>query len=167
MKKIIDQLYDEFKGLPSSGPIVRNGQKGDAFALFVLKTLYGKKFNLVFEKDRINELTKYIPSPPDNGIDIFVEETSGDDSRFDVIQVKQSKLSEVDIKGCFAYMKDTIKDYCNNPTKVKSLACREVLSQSSLDKSNKKNCHYFLTYDHSPLKYLLIKLYSKYIIYVK
>lgn len=146
MQKLIDELYDEFKGLPSSGAIVRNGQKGDAFALCVLKILYGTRLNLQFTKNNIDELAQFIPAPPDSGIDIFVEEDNGDDSHFDIIQVKNSNLSELDIKQCFSYMKETIRDYCNKPTKVKSLSCREILSNSSLDKNNKKNCSYFVVH---------------------
>ena len=35
---------------------------------------YGKRFHLSFDKEHATELAQYIPAPPDNGIDLFVEE---------------------------------------------------------------------------------------------
>ena len=75
MKKLSElqkQFYEEFKGLPSFGPIVRNNQEYDAFELVVLKILYGK--NLPdFNKSNATEFSKFIIAPPDSGIDIFYQ----------------------------------------------------------------------------------------------
>lgn len=142
----IDELYEEFRGLPSERPIVRNAVRNDAFAVYVLKTLYASRFSLEFTKNNISSIASYIPAPPDNGIDIFVEETNGDDSRFDIIQVKRSELDMPTLSACFSYMKKTVKDYCKDPTLVNSISCREILSNSALDNSNKKNCHYYVVH---------------------
>lgn len=146
MEKMIKEMYEEFRGIPSTREIVRNGILNDAFELVVLKLLYGEQFRLRFEKQYVDEIARYIIAPPDSGIDIFVEEENGDVSRFDVIQVKYSELNEIDIQSAFAYMKKTIKDYCKNPKNVKSENCRETLRKSSLDKNNKKNCHYYVVH---------------------
>ena len=68
--KSLDELkhmyYEEFKGLPSNCPIVRNNQENDAFELVVLKVLYGKLLP-DFVKDNILSFCDYVVAPPDNG----------------------------------------------------------------------------------------------------
>ena len=155
--ELIKEYYEEFKGLPGEKPIVRNNQINDAFELVVLDVLYGKRLGLSFKKDNVVEISKYIVAPPDGGVDIFIEKTVGDESYFDVIQVKNAALSPVELKKEMQYMRSTISDYCKNPLKVTSENCREILSNSSLDKTTKNSCEYYIvhagdTQDYSGIK---------------
>ncbi len=147
--KSLDELkhmyYEEFKGLPSNCPIVRNNQENDAFELVVLKVLYGKLLP-DFVKDNILSFCDYVVAPPDNGIDIFFQHENGDEYSFDVIQVKNQKLDEAQIRDCFLSMERTIDDYCKSPNKIKSDSCREVLAKSNLEKTNKSRCTYFVVH---------------------
>lgn len=147
MKKIvnlIDEYYDIFKGLPSYSPIVRNNQVDDAFEIVVLKVLYGKDLDFDFSKGNANKIAQYIIAPPDSGIDIFFEKSNGDDSFFDVIQVKNKPLTESEIKTCFAIMERTIDDYCKDIKSIGSKSCKDILASSNLEKSNKNNCNYLV-----------------------
>lgn len=144
MQEIIQKYYDEFKGLPSERPIVRNRQLNDAFEVVVLKILYGKTLDITFDKEHAEDLAKYIIAPPDSAIDIFVEKGNSDDSSFDVIQVKNTALSESELRDAIAKMKRTISDYCSSPLNVTSESCRETLSASNLDSNNEKNCQYYI-----------------------
>ena len=140
------ELYEKFKGLPSNNPIVRNNQIDDAFELTVLKILYEDDLGLSFDSSQIDELAKYVISPPDEGIDIFIEHTAGDESSFDVIQIKNKVLKSSEIKTAFALMERTIESFCKDATKISSESCREMLSNSNLGKSNKNNCHYYVVH---------------------
>jgi len=106
--KTIDELIDEFftlfEGKPSVNSIVRNNTRNDAFELVVLKILYGKILDLQFDIEHIDELAKYIIAPPDEKIDIFIEKESGDEQYFDVIQVKNTSLSESELKSAISDM---------------------------------------------------------------
>ena len=144
MEGLIDTLYEEFKGTPSAQPIVRNNQKNDAFTLAVLKVLYGKKLNLLFKKDNSTEIAGYVVAPPDSGIDIFVTRENGDETQFDVIQVKYAKESRISINSAFSYMKKTINDFCKSPKNIRSESCKAILNRSGLEKGNKKNCQYYV-----------------------
>jgi len=148
MKTLIElqeQYYEEFKGLPSYSPIVRNNQKNDAFELVVLKVLYGK-FLPDFVKSNINELRKYVIAPPDAGIDIFYQHENGDECSFDIIQVKNTALDESELRNAILGMRRTIDDYCKNPKLINSETCKEMLSSSSLDKANKSHCNYYVVH---------------------
>ncbi|MBR6555868.1 MAG: AIPR family protein, partial [Clostridia bacterium] len=140
-----EQYYEEFKGLPSFNPIVRNNQPNDAFELAVLKVMYGK-YLPEFTKEHAAEFSKYIIAPPDNAIDIFYQHDDGDESSFDVIQVKCAELSETELKDCIVKMERTIEDYCKNPSSIASSSCKEILSKSNLDKTNKKQCTYYVVH---------------------
>lgn len=146
MQELIDKYYKEFKGLPSNRAIVRNKTPNDAFAIVVLKILYGKILDLTFDKDHISDIAKYVIAPPDNGIDIFITKGDEDDPSFDVIQVKNKKMSENDLRTAIEDMQRTISDYCSSALEVKSENCREILSNSSLDANNKKNCQYYVVH---------------------
>lgn len=149
MKKIellLSNYYEEFKGLPSINPIVRNNQLNDAFELVVLKILYGKTLPFEINKNHINDISTYIIAPPDSGIDIFVEKENGDEFSYDVIQVKYTELTEDEIRKSIVDMKRTIEDYCKNPKLINSENCKEVLGHSSLDKSSKNNCEYYVVH---------------------
>lgn len=145
INELCNYFYEEFKGLPSSSPIVRNGHKGDAYELVVLKILYGNQLP-EFTKKNASKLAEYVISPPDDGIDIFFQHESGDEYSFDVIQVKQTALNEKDLRNCITQMERTIKDYIDNPQGLKSNNCKEVLSKSNLDNFNVENCHYFVVH---------------------
>lgn len=143
IKELTQKYYEEFKGMPSYRPIVRNNQENDAFELVVLKILFGKNLP-EFSKSNINELSKYVIAPPDNGIDIFYQHEDGDDYTFDVIQVKNSSLDESELRTAILGMRRTIDDYCKNPNSINSENCKEILSASYLDKGNKKHCNYYV-----------------------
>lgn len=145
INELIDQYYGEFVGLPSYRPIIRNNQKNDAFELVVLKVLYGKHLPEII-KSNVSELCKYVVAPPDNGIDIFYQHENGDDYSFDVIQVKNAALDESQLRGAILGMQRTIDDFCKNPTSVNSESCKEILSNSNLDKTNKSKCQYYVVH---------------------
>jgi len=142
------QYYEEFKGLPSYAPIVRNNQPNDAFELVVLKVMFGK-YLPDFIKNNAQVFSDYIIAPPDSGIDIFFQHEHGDEYTFDVIQVKNQDLDESQIKACILTMERTIEDYCKDPKKVGSESCKTVLSKSSLDKTNKSKCTYYVVHTGS------------------
>ena len=145
LTELQNSYYEEFKGLPGYCPIVRNDQPNDAFELVVLKVLYGKQMP-EFTKSNVTTFAKYVIAPPDNGIDIFFQHESGDESSFDVIQVKNTELDESEVKNCILIMKRTIDDYCKNPRSIKSESCKEVLSNSNLDKTNKNRCTFYVVH---------------------
>ena len=99
LKKEIDKYYRVFKGLPSSKPIVRQNQENDAFEIFVYDMLF-RNFVTELTKSNIDELSMKIVPPPDEGIDIFHEEVEGDEFQYHILQVKNSKLTAVEIKSC-------------------------------------------------------------------
>ena len=142
INELINQYYEEFKCIGPT-PIVRNNTPNDAFELVVLKILYGK-FLPDFTKNNINVFAKYIVAPPDNGIDIFYQHEEGDEYRFDVIQVKNTVLQENDLRKSIAEMQRTIDDYCKNPKHINSDTCKEILSNSELNKNNKNRCTYYV-----------------------
>ena len=146
LKNLIEKYYELFKGLPGDKPIVRANQINDAFEIVVLKIMYSKILGLTIDPSNIDEIRKYIVAPPDEGIDIFVQQNRGDESFFDVIQVKNQELSEDELKVAFDRMRRTINDYCKSPTYVKSENCRAILSESDLDKSQKGNCTYYVVH---------------------
>ena len=143
INELIKQYYDEFVGLPGNRPIVRNNQPNDAFELVVLKIMFGKELP-EFSKSNIGDFSKYIIAPPDSGIDIFYQHENGDDYYFDVIQVKNTSLNESELRNVITSMQRSIDDYCKNPRSINSDSCREVLSSSNLDKSNKNKCNYYV-----------------------
>lgn len=149
MQELLKKYYEEFKGLPSNRPIVRNNQINDAFELVVLNILYAKELDFTFNKEHINEIAKYIIAPPDSGIDIFVEKENGDEFSYDVIQVKNCDLTESELRHSITDMKRTILDYCKNPKLVQSESCREIISNSSFDKNKKANCQYYVVHTGS------------------
>jgi len=146
LENLTKKMYDTYEGLPSYAPIVRNGQMGDAFEVAVFKTLYGFYTNLSFVPSEAEEISKYIVAAPDAGIDIFVQNDDGDDACYDVIQVKNKKLTKSEIKAAFAIMKETINTFCSDVAKISSESCKKILSESSLDNSTKNNCHYFVVH---------------------
>ena len=49
----IEELYKEFKGLPSNKPIVRINQRNDAFVLLVAEVLFKDYHDIVYSKDNL------------------------------------------------------------------------------------------------------------------
>lgn len=146
VKKLMEDYYKEFEGLPCSYPIVRNGQKNDAFAIVVFEALFGRFLDFKIEKSNFKEIAKYVVAPPDGGIDIFFQQEDGDEYSFDVVQVKNSVLTEDEIRDAFIRMKRAISDYVKNPQKIKSESLKEVLFPSGLDKGTKNNCTYYVVH---------------------
>lgn len=145
LSELRSQYYEEFKGLPGNNPIVRNNQANDAFEMVVLKVMYGKLLP-DFTKENISVFSDYIIAPPDNGIDIFFQHESGDESSFDVIQVKNASLDENQLRDSIIGMERTIEDYCKDPRKIKSESCKSILSKSNLAPANKTKCTYYVVH---------------------
>lgn len=144
--ELADHYYNEFKGLPSNYPIVRNDQPNDAYEIAVLDILYGSYFEHSFDKEMLDAIGQYVICPPDSGIDIFFMRESGDDVSFDVIQVKNAELTETELNDAIIKMERTIDNFCRDPENVQSKSCREVLSNSRLELSNKNNCTYYVVH---------------------
>lgn len=145
MEKLIEEYYNEFVGLPNNKPIVRNNIKYDAFTVAVLDILYKSEVKIEFNKNNIDKICKYIVSPPDGGIDIFIEHEDGDDYYYDIIQVKYSELDEVEIKQCLTGMERVIREYLKDP-KLVAPNLREVISNTSFDSTFKNNCTYYVVH---------------------
>ncbi len=146
--QLIEQYYQKYVGLPTGKPIVRENQKNDAFEIVVLETLYGKELDIDISRlnsSDILRISKYIVAPPDEGIDIIVEKEEIDGSSYDFIQVKNSVLSQLDIKQAILYMEDTIKKYLKRRLDVNE-NLREKLSDFGFTKDDKPNCRYIVVH---------------------
>jgi len=141
----IDKYYKIFKGLPSDNPIVRNGEKDDAFEVVVYNLLFRKNKRKDLEKTDLEELKESIISPPDNGIDIFYEDISGDDFIYNIVQVKNSDLDPASIKECFATMRRTIGSFLDEKMSISKNA-RELISKTNLDDKDEKNLKYYVVH---------------------
>ncbi len=146
IKKLMEEYYKEFEGLPCSHPIVRNNQINDAFALVVLKAMFGRFLDFKIEKSNIAEISKLVVAPPDGSIDIFFQREDGDEYSFDVVQVKNSELTEDEIRSAIGKMKRAVRDYVKNPQNIKSESLKEILAQSGLDKGTRNNCTYYVVH---------------------
>lgn len=144
LDELTKKAYEKYKRLPNGKPIVRENIENDAFPIVVLDVLYSEE-KKISKNCTINELEKYIVAPPDGGIDIVVEHEDGDDYSYDFIQVKNSELSEVEIKQCFSYMKDTIEEYLKKPKAV-AANLAEVLAETNFDKTFKNNVTYIVVH---------------------
>ena len=145
MIDLIKKYYEEFVGLPSTKPIVRNNIEEDAFTLITLDILYSKALNFDVTPKNISKIKNLIVAPPDGGIDIFIEHEDGDEFFYDIIQVKYAELAEQDIKQCFALMERTIRDYIKDP-KLVTLNLREVISNTNFDRTYKDKCNYYVVH---------------------
>jgi hypothetical protein len=144
LKKEIDKYYKVFKGLPSANPIVRQNQENDAFEIFVYDMLF-RNFVTKLTKSNIDEISIKIVPPPDEGIDIFHEEVEGDEFQYHILQVKNTKLSAVEIKSCFDKMKRTVDLFYNDRKKVnKNL--REIISNTNFDEDNENIIKYYVVH---------------------
>ena len=61
MQEQIQKYYEEFHGVGEPA-IVRNNHVNDAFEVVVLKIMYERLLDIVFDKDHIEDLQKYINS---------------------------------------------------------------------------------------------------------
>lgn len=146
--KLIDKLYEKYKGLPSNNPIVRMKQRNDAFELVVFDTLYGEEKGLDLVENPVsivNELSKYIVAPPDDGVDIVVEHENIEGNIFDFVQVKNTELSDLDLQQAFLYMENTAKKCSKNIENVgKNL--KEVLANTGFSQGDAKNTHFIIVH---------------------
>lgn len=148
LDSLIEKYYNKFVGLPIQNPIVRQNQQNDAFELVVLETLYGKEKEVDIEKmnaSDINTLIKYIVAPPDDGIDIVIEHEGLDENYYEFVQVKNSALTQSEIKQAMSYMEKTIETYFKKPQDVCD-NLKKVLSETSLTAGDKQNCKYILVH---------------------
>lgn len=148
LDSLIEKYYNKFVGLPTHNPIVRQNQKNDAFELVVLETLYGKEKDIDIDKmneSDINTLIKYIVAPPDEGIDIVIEHEGLDENYYEFIQVKNSELSQSEIKQAMCYMEKTIETYLKKPQEICE-NLKKVLSETSLTAGDKQNCKFILVH---------------------
>lgn len=148
LDKVIEKYYEICVGLPTTKPIVRQNQINDAFEAVVLETLYGKEKGidvLKMTNTEIAALNKYIIAPPDDGIDIVIEHEDLDENHYDFVQVKNSVLTQSEIKQALSYMQKTVATYFKKPQDV-SVNLREVLSETSLSSADKANCRYILVH---------------------
>ena len=144
LDEIIEKYYEKCVGLPTGKPIVRQNQKNDAFEVVVLETLYGDEKNidvLKMSESDMPSLAKYIVAPPDDGIDIVIEHEEVDENTYDFIQVKNTALSQSEIKQALSYMEKTVATYMKKPQDVCD-NLKEVLGLTSLSASDKSNCRY-------------------------
>lgn len=152
MKKTIDELisdyYNIFVGLPNDKKVVRESKHDDAFEIVVLETLYGDELDIDISsngKKDLEKITKCIVPPPDSGVDIIVVHEQIDETFFDFIQVKNSKLGPSDIQKEMVYMEDSIDKFLKNPTNV-HLHLREMLQTLDYTKNDKANSKFILVH---------------------
>lgn len=143
--ELVQNLYNQFRGLPNTNSIVRNSQPNDAYTVAILQLLYSREMNISIDPSNIDQICQYIVAPKDGGIDLFIERESGDDYYYDIIQAKYSELDENTINTCFLEMKDAIKKYLKD---AKSVApnLQKVISQTNFCNSYKKNVTYYVVH---------------------
>lgn len=141
--ELVQELYNQFRGLPNTNSIVRNSQPNDAYTVAILKLLYSQDMNIAIEPSNIDQICQYIVAPKDGGIDLFIERESGDEYYYDIIQAKYSDLDENTIKTCFLEMKDAVKKYLKDPKSV-TPNLQAVMSATSFCNSYKKNVTYYV-----------------------
>lgn len=141
--ELVQELYNQFRGLPNTNSIVRNSQPNDAYTVAILQLLYSQDMNIAIEPSNIDQICQYIVAPKDGGIDLFIERESGDEYYYDIIQAKYSDLDENTIKTCFLEMKDAVKKYLKDPKSV-TPNLQAVMSATSFCNSYKKNVTYYV-----------------------
>lgn len=141
--ELMQELYEEFRGLPNEHPIVRNNTPNDAYPLAILKLNYAKTLGIDVVADKIEVVSSYIVAPPDSGIDMFIEIEDGDDYYYHVIQVKYEELTESQIHACYIQMKEAMRNYTRDSSLVSS-NLRRVIEQTNYTKDFIDNCSYFV-----------------------
>lgn len=147
-EKLINEYYERFKGLPNGKPIVRMNQRDDAFELVVFDILYGLEKGIDLKSDDssiINDLEKYIVSPPDDGVDIVVEHEDVDGNNFDFVQVKNKSMSDLELKQAFLYMEDTAKK-CSKKIEDVGKNLKSVLSNTGFSTGDEKNTRFIVVH---------------------
>ncbi|HYV92232.1 MAG TPA: AIPR family protein [Chitinophagales bacterium] len=134
----IKKIYSAFRNTPIK--LVRS--EDDAFVLLAFELILRDHQDIPLETNRIDELAKYIVEPPDDGIDIFFEEGQIEDFTYHIIQVKNEELPEVEINAAFSKMKQTVNSYLKSPSKIKSEALKDIISQTSFTDAGRKCCYY-------------------------
>ncbi|MBD5511345.1 MAG: AIPR family protein [Lachnospiraceae bacterium] len=143
--ELVQEFYNQFRGLPNTKSIVRNSQPNDAYTIAILQLLYAQDMNIRIAPDNIDQICQYIVAPKDNGVDLFIERESGDEYYYDVIQAKYSDLDENSIKNCFLEMKDAVKRYLKDPKSV-APNLQNVIGATSFCNSYKKNVTYYVVH---------------------
>lgn len=119
----LSEIFENFNGFPNHSPIVRSGQRNDAFVLLTFEILFQNYHNIKrFEpenEDHREILTQYIVPPPDDYIDIFYEEPDIDEKRYHIVQVKNSILTQSEIETCFTMMEKSVNMFLNSPKDLK------------------------------------------------
>ncbi len=121
MTIIADRVSELYEGFSNTRPrFIRQGDQGDAFVLLAFETVldpYHAIRRLKNPRD-LEMLEKSVVPPPDDGIDIFYQESDLEDRRFHIVQCKYSALAPTDIRECFIRMKDTVEKYLRAPKDV-------------------------------------------------
>lgn len=61
--------------------------------------MYGETLDCKISPENVDKISKIV-TPPDSGIDLFIETEDGDEYYYDIIQSKY-KLTEEEIRVCF------------------------------------------------------------------
>ncbi|HEY5524422.1 MAG TPA: AIPR family protein, partial [Clostridium sp.] len=118
--------------------IIRMNQINDAFVLLVAKTIFE---NHIKNKKKIFGC---IVPPPDEGIDIFLEQEDDDEEyTYHISQVKNEKLTQVEIINCFSYMKRTMDNYNKKP-EVINKNLKEIINKTNFGISKNNKCVYYV-----------------------
>ncbi|MFA6090059.1 MAG: AIPR family protein [Candidatus Woesearchaeota archaeon] len=145
----VTEIYLDFQGFPAKNSIVRNGTREDAFVLLVFETLFYNYHGIKkFERGNLEHLAilkNYIVPPPDDSIDIFFEEKDVDENHYHVVQVKNSKLQQVEIEDCFTKMHSKIDLYLKRKDLGKNL--KEVISDTEFNKDYKNHISYYVIHN--------------------
>jgi len=147
LEERLSKLYDQFKGLPSQSPIVRNNQRNDAFVVLTSEILFNKDDSdrKQFDVDDLTYLTSFVVPPPDNGIDIFYEEEDCDEAYYHIVQVKNTSLAPHEIESCFAVMKRVIKSYLKD-SKLVNDNLKSIISNTKFSTNYLENCTYYVVH---------------------
>ena len=145
----LSEIYADFKGFPNSSPILRLGQKDDAFVLLSFEILF-QDYHNIKRLDYNNEshrelLSQYIVPPPDDYIDIFYEEPDIDERHYHIVQVKHSRLTQSEIETCFTMMEKSINMYLNSPKDLKK-NLKTIISDTDFNHNYKKCCTYYVVH---------------------
>ncbi len=145
----ISEIYNEFQNFPPKNGIVRNNIREDAYTIYVFETLFYPYHNIrKFEHNNSEHralLLKSIVPPPDDQIDIFLEDNTLDEKSYHIVQVKNSNLSPSDIETSLTMMESTINTYCKNPKSIRK-NLKEVISETDFSKDDKSNCIYYVVH---------------------
>ena len=145
----ISEIFEKFNGFPNHSPILRSGQRDDAFVLLTFEILFQNYHGIKrFEAENENHreiLTQYIVPPPDDYIDIFYEEPDIDEKRYHIVQVKHSRLAQAEIETCFTMMEKSVNMYLNSPKDLKK-NLKNIIADTDFNSQFKKSCTYYVVH---------------------